>query len=141
MSLFVRPIAALTIVTSLLACSTDSNLTASQQTAERLRGTWAEPTTFPGESFSMTLDIQDTTVTGTGYFSYEAGPAGTLSITGTVSGQQVDLDVTYSTGWEEHFRGGVQLTVFSGDSWRTPVGDPAPFTLKRTTPPPGATPL
>ncbi len=141
MSLSVRPLFALALVTSLIACSSDSTgLTESQQTAERLKGTWAEPFTIPGSSFIMTLDTQDTTVTGTGFFSYEAGPAGTLSVTGTVSGEQVDLDVTYSTGLHEHFRGGVQFDTFSGDSWSTPVGDPAPFTLKRTTPP-GSNPV
>ena len=89
----------------------------------------------------MTLDANDTTVTGTGFFSGEAGPVGTLAITGTVSGTTVDLDVVYSTGGTQHFRGGVDLFTFSGDSWPTPVGDPAPFTLKRATKPPGMAPM
>lgn len=143
MSLSVRPLAALALLTSLLACSSDSTgLTESQQTAARLKGTWSRPNGFPGTSFTIFLDTQDTTVTGTGFFSYEAGPAGTLTVTGTVSGNTVDLDVVYTiTDQHEHFRGEVFLDTFSGDSWPTPVGDPAPFELHRAPPPPGANPV
>ncbi len=139
MRLSVRSLLVLSAV-AVAACSTDSNLSQSQITAEHLNGTWSEPFTIPGESFVLHLTTHDTTVTGDGFFSFEAGPAGMLTVTGTVSGKQVDLDIVYSFGLHQHIRADLEFGTLSGYVYTTPVGDPAPITLKRTLLPPGAEP-
>jgi len=70
-----------------------------------LRGTWAEPNEVPGSSLSMVLATQDTVVTGAGAYSVEAGPSGTTTVTGTVSGATINLDVTFDNDHVMHFVG------------------------------------
>ena len=55
-------------------------------------GTWAEVETLPGNAFRMTLTSSGSKVTGIGAYSGEAGPAGTLTATGTTAGGMVTLD-------------------------------------------------
>ncbi len=119
----VRFVAALTLAAGALGCGAD--LTDVQSVAMHLRGTWAEPFSVPGSSLSMVLTTQDTVVTGTGAYSNEAGPSGTTTIAGTVSGVTIDLDVTFDNDHVMHFRGALAgNTKLQGIWYSTPVGDP-----------------
>jgi hypothetical protein len=72
-----------------------------------LSGKWAEPVNVPGAQFQFTLAQQGNNVTGTGTFSIEAGPNGTLGATGTVQDGAVTLVFQYSTGLTANFTGNV----------------------------------
>ena len=86
---------------------------------------WAEPNEVPGSSLSMVLTTQDTVVTGIGAYSNEAGPSGTTTIAGTVSGATINLDVTFDNNHVMHFRGAfARNTKLQGIWYSTPVGDP-----------------
>ena len=50
----------------------------------------------PGNSFEMDLTSTASAVSGSGSFAGEAGPAGTLTVAGTVEGVLVHLDLTFS---------------------------------------------
>ena len=115
---------ALTIVAGALGCGA-SSMTDVQTVEMHLRGAWAEPFSVPGSSLTMLLATQDTVVTGTGAFSDEAGPSGTTTITGTVSGATINLDVTFDNDHVMHFRGALSgNTKLLGIWYSTPVGDP-----------------
>jgi hypothetical protein len=118
-----RFLTALTLAAGALGCGAD--LTDVQSVALHLRGTWAEPNLVAGSSLSMVLATQDTVVTGTGAFSDEAGPSGTTTIAGTISGATIDLDVTFDSEHVMHFHGALAgNTKLMGIWYSTPVGDP-----------------
>jgi hypothetical protein len=118
-----RFLAALTLAAGALGCGADS--TGVQTVATHLRGTWAVPNEFPGSSLSMVLTTQDTVVTGTGAYSNEAGPSGTTTVSGTVSGATINLDVTFDTHQVMHFRGAlIGSTKLQGIWYAIPAGDP-----------------
>lgn len=118
-----RFLVALTLAAGALGCGAD--MTDVQTVAMHLRGTWAEPNEVPGSSLSMVLATQDTVVTGTGTYSFEAGHSGTTVVAGTVSGATINLDVTFDTDQVMHFRGAlVANTKLQGIWYATPVGDP-----------------
>ena len=127
---------ALTLVAAALGCGADSTLD-SQSVAVRLRGTWAEPIEIPGSSLVMVLSTSDTVVTGTGTFSGEAGPSGTLTVAGTISGTTINFDVTFESDrimniQVMHFRGSlVGNTKLQGIWYSTPVGDPVNLELDK----------
>jgi hypothetical protein len=60
-------------------------------------GRWG-PSGFsvPGNFFEMDLTSTGSTVSGGGSYAGEAGPAGTLTIAGTVDGIAVHLDLTFT---------------------------------------------
>jgi len=61
-------------------------------------GTWGEefaPTAVPGNSFLMTLTDDAGSVTGFGGYAGEAGPFGTLAVTGASKGDSVHLRIVY----------------------------------------------
>jgi hypothetical protein len=141
MRLLVRPLFAIALAAAALSCASDAG-SSGNTTAERLNGTWRDILSSPGYHFEMTLATTGNAVTGTGFFSYEAGPIGTVAVTGTVTGDQVDLDIVYSIGGTRHFQGALEMfTLLTGIWYSTPVGDPVPLTLRRTTTPPGIVPL
>ena len=73
----------------------------------------------------MVLATQDTVVTGTGAYSDEAGPSGTTTITGTVSGATINLDVTFDNDHVMHLSGALAGNArLLGIWYSTPVGDP-----------------
>ena len=49
----------------------------------------------PGSGELWTLTVQGSAITGTGSWSGEACCAGTLSLTGTISGDSIHLDLTF----------------------------------------------
>jgi hypothetical protein len=123
MRLVVRSTVALWLAAGALACS--ESLTKSQSVAYRFAGTWSEPTGFPGESLILTLATQDTTVTGTGTYSYEAQGSGTVALGGTASGTTIDFDVLFDYGQVMHFHGALTgRTRLQGIWYPKPVGDP-----------------
>ena len=90
---------------------------------ELLDGTWATLGEVPGSSEIWTLTAQGTELAGTGSWSGEACCAGTLSIGGTISGDSIHLDVTFSTSvsaqprapFHKHFDGVLESpTVLRG---------------------------
>jgi hypothetical protein len=48
--------------------------------------TWSTIATIPCSSIRFTLTVSDTTISGNGSFSVEAGRGGTLTVTGASSG-------------------------------------------------------
>jgi len=82
-----------------------------------INGRWAEPFSVPGNFLGFDLTSTGSTVSGSGNYAGEAAPFGTLSVTGTVDGIAVHLDLTFTeqaprTGNTsiEHFDG--QFTAF-----------------------------
>lgn len=90
----------LAIATSsmLICCSEPTSAT----TAASVSGTWAMPESIPGNSFEMTLAANGSSLSGTGKFAGEAGPAGTLTVTGSVSNDVVNLDFVLQTSFPDH---------------------------------------
>jgi hypothetical protein len=58
-------------------------------------GKWDEDFTVPGSSLEMDLTLSGSNVSGSGNWCAEAGPCGILIITGTVTGDSVQLDLIY----------------------------------------------
>lgn len=77
-------VAAVALVVS-AACSNTVDLSDPRVVATELRGTWSQSFTVPGVSTVLHLSVSGTTITGTGTFAEEAGPSGTLSITGAIT--------------------------------------------------------
>ena len=96
----------------LAACSSDGVTTPTPAT---LNGTWHhvraqnEP---PGFFRQFTLTVSGTTLTGSGTWSGEAGPQGTLTVTGSINGDSIHLDLLFTVtiptpgqGFVQHFDG------------------------------------
>ena len=58
-----------------------------------LVGKWAEDFSIPGNFFEMNLTLNGSSISGGGQWCGEAGPCGTVAVTGTVSGSDVHLDL------------------------------------------------
>jgi hypothetical protein len=118
------------------ACSSPLDLTDPRVVAVELRGTWSQTFDVPGMSFVFQLTVQDTTIAGTGTFAGEAGPSGTLSLTGQVAtvqigGPLVEIDFTRSDGVVFHFNGTLRDTdLLTGSLWTT--SDPVTAEFRRT---------
>ncbi len=63
-----------------------------------IEGTWVEPHTVPGASFTLILSERAGSVSGTGAYSMEAGPSGTLVVTGGYTTPRATLTFNYSDG-------------------------------------------
>jgi hypothetical protein len=64
-----------------------------------IAGGWAPvvaPGTPPGSSSSFALTIDGSTISGRGWYSGEAGPYGAIDVTGSVEGDEVTLEFTYT---------------------------------------------
>jgi hypothetical protein len=62
------------------------------------QGSWgqdAHGVVVPGNSFIMALTESNGTINGAGSFAGEAGPYGSLRVTGTVGRDSVDLQIVY----------------------------------------------
>jgi hypothetical protein len=105
---FAALIAALTIV----GCG--ESFLAPPQTA--IVGNWVRvhPAGEPPGSFTQfALTLNNGSITGTGSWSGEAGPFGTISVTGTMVGESVQLGITEL--YDAQFGGGVaRHSTFSG---------------------------
>lgn len=119
----VRSLVSVALAAGVLACSSES-LTQSESIAVRLAGTWSAAFDIPGNSLILLLSAHDATVTGTGTFAGEAGPSGTLTVDGKVTGATIDLDMLYDSGQRMHFRGDLTaLDHLNGIWFSEPVGD------------------
>jgi len=61
-------------------------------------GKWAAPFAVVGSSTVMTLVSQQSSVTGTGTYAYEAGASGTFTVSGNYRPPQVSLVLQYDNG-------------------------------------------
>ena len=67
-----------------VACSNSVDLADPNVIARELPGTWSR-IIAPGSSTVLQLTVHDSTITGTGTFAGEAGPSGTLVVTGRIT--------------------------------------------------------
>lgn len=77
-----------------LGCGRD----ATSPAVELLRdvpGTWVAPLAVPGSGEGWTLSLSGTDVVGDGTWEGEACCSGTVSITGTIRGDSLHMDVVY----------------------------------------------
>ena len=94
-----------------------------------ITGKWDEDFTVPGSSLEMDLTLSGSTISGTGNWCAEAGPCGVLTVTGTVNGNAVQLDLTYIPQFPtalpqstHHFSG--QLTSLNSLQGSVSLGTP-----------------
>jgi hypothetical protein len=78
-------------------------------------GTWVQRAAVSGTSFVFTLAVDGNKVTGTGTYSREGGRSGTIREAGSISGETLQLDITYDDGALAQFQGQVaSASVLSG---------------------------
>ena len=135
-----RQLAAALVLAVAAACSNPVDLNDPNVVALELRGTWSRSFDIPGNSTVFVISVQDLTVTGTGTFAGEAGPSGTLALTGQVTTQQmgrplVQIDFAQSDGFVGHFTGVLTDTnSLDGIVWGSSSGiiaDPVTATFRR----------
>lgn len=96
--------------------------------ASALVGEWAQSGTVVGSSFVFTLTARDSTVSGTGHYTIEAGRSGTLTVLGTAGTARTSLDFAFDSGTEAHFEGPPAVDgVLDGAIRYGPVGSPTPL--------------
>ena len=123
----------------LSGCGSDTPLTPTS-----IDGPWSQDFSVPGSFLTMHLTSSGSSVAGTGNYCGEAGPCGRVTVSGTVNGSAVHLDLTLTqqqptTGVTavEHFDGAFSspyaiLGTETGDTgsdahavtFRHPVVDP-----------------
>jgi hypothetical protein len=89
--------------------------------ASAVSGSWVRVEEHPGSHFEMSLVATGTSLSGTGNFVVEAGPHGTMTVEGAVSGDTVNLDFTLSTELPDravlstgHFEGSLVFGALRG---------------------------
>ena len=121
-----------------VACGRGDVATVPRTLAEELRGTWSESVPLLGIANVVTLQVSDTTISGTGTYAIEAGQPGTIIVSGVITGATVNFDMARSNGWTGHFRGTLSTAGrLTGISWYESAwshGDPAPASFQRTGP-------
>lgn len=85
------------------ACSS-SDITNPNTIAADLRGMWTETGLVVGSSRIFLLQVTGTTVTGEGSYSGEAGPVGSLTVTGSITGMLITLDIAQDNGVTVHVK-------------------------------------
>ena len=63
---------------------------------ENIVGKWDQDFSIPGNIFEMDLTLTGSAISGGGHWCGEAGPCGLVGVTGTVSGDLIQLDLTYN---------------------------------------------
>jgi hypothetical protein len=136
-----RQLAVALVLVASTACSNSVDLADPNVIAQELRGTWSRTLDAPGNSTVLQLSVHDSTITGTGTFAGEAGPSGTLAVTGQITtgdfGPHVNIDFVQSNGPIGHFTGTLNaVDTLDGSVWYTTavlsVGDPVPASFVRT---------
>ena len=96
-----------------------------------LAGCWNETGNVPGSSLVLQLSESQKTIDGTGHFAIEAGPSGTLTVTGSRTGSQFDLELFYDTGVQRSFLGIVldqdHFDAYQRDEQQRLETTPTPF--------------
>jgi hypothetical protein len=80
----------------LVACGSTFTSPSDSALASAVQGAWMNVSTIPGSSTRFTLAANGQALSGAGTFVGEAGPAGTISITGDVSDESVTLVFVYT---------------------------------------------
>lgn len=112
------------------ACGRNPDLTNPNVIEANLPGMWSQTIDVPGSLTVMTLSVSDTTVSGAGTWVREAGPGGSLAVTGYVTGSHVVLEIALDDGEVLHFNATMPaIDVLSGSLFTT--GDPVPATFTR----------
>ena len=78
-----------------------------------ITGRWVQDFTVAGNFMEMNLIPLGSNISGTGDWCGEAGPCGTLAVTGTTTGLEVHLDLAFTAtfpngtfpSFEDHFDG------------------------------------
>ena len=73
-----------------------------------IAGKWVRDFTVAGSSLEMDLTNDGGTISGTGDWCAEAGPCGTLAVTGTINGGLVHLDLTLTATFPPGVEPGVE---------------------------------
>ena len=94
-------------------------------------GTWVEAGLVPGARFSLTLSQRDTSVTGTGQYSIEAGPAGALTVSGTYRRPTLVLNIAYDFGLTGVYTASVTDGTHLQGTFAPASGMPYPLLLTR----------
>ena len=90
-----------------------------------LAGTWSRLEQIPENSSDMTLTTSGSSISGSGNWCGEALGCGTLSVTGSVMGGAIHLDIAYSNGRIEHFDGRIKaFTTLDGSVVGEAPGQP-----------------
>jgi len=111
------------VVLAALACDGSATL-------EKDLGTWSAVYSIPGASTLVTLHEFGTALSGDGTYAVEAGPTGTLQVTGTVHFPAITMVLRRDTGLSQTFTGaflndrtlsGTLADTVSGVPQRTPL--------------------
>src|SRR5689334_8455232 len=78
------------ILFALVGCGSGGG--ANSVSSPDLTGRWATALTIPGSGTQLTLQTRSAQVTGTGAYQIEAGRSGTLTVTGTTTGNTFQLN-------------------------------------------------
>jgi hypothetical protein len=78
-----------------------------------IAGKWVQDFTIPGNIVEMNLTSAGSIISGSGDWCAEAGPCGTLTVAGTTTGVEVQLDLFFTPtvppgifqSFEDHFDG------------------------------------
>jgi hypothetical protein len=134
----IRSLLVLGIAGGSAACSggAATAVSSSQVTASRLAGNWANvyanSQSSSGITVQMTLVSEDSTVSGSGRWVSTNNGSGTLSVTGSTSGDNVELDLSFSDGSHWHFSGTMLIALQLHGIWYpVPGGDPLDVTFRR----------
>jgi len=92
-------IALLALAALAMACSDHTTQPTTPGPAD-VTGSWSENfgVTIPGVSFALSLSESGQLVTGSGTWTNEAGPSGTLAANGTAAGDSLHLQIIYVPG-------------------------------------------
>lgn len=74
-----------------------------------LAGKWSEVEQLPGNSLDMTLATSGSNVSGSGNWCGEALRCGTVTVSGTLNGDAIHLDIVFDSGVIDHFDGRISL--------------------------------
>ena len=72
-------------------------------------GKWSQVEQIPGNSVEMTLTSSGSRISGSGTWCGEALGCGLITVSGTVSGDAIHLDIAYDNGLIEHFDGRISV--------------------------------
>ncbi len=72
-----------------------------------MQGTWAADFKVPGASLVLDLTQYQAVIQGTGNYVIEAGPAGTLAVSGSYSKPTITLIIRFDYGRTETYSGTV----------------------------------
>jgi hypothetical protein len=99
------------------------------QSVQTLNGVWRADNQVPGSRIMLAIAERDTTISGSGTYSIEAGRSGTLRIAGSLRESQIRLTLTYDYGQTARYSGTVlDNTHMTGTvAWSSGFENPLAF--------------